>query len=56
MFGKYSYFSKVEWKFYNIKFGSSTYPDKQEASAASEKLLGVILPILEKDHWPSGLW
>jgi hypothetical protein len=56
MFGKYSYFSKVEWKFYNIKFGSSTYPDKQEASAASEKLLGANLPILEKDHWPSGLW
>ncbi len=56
LFGKFSYFSKVEWKFYNNKFGRATYPNKQEALAASEKLLAVILPILEKEHWPSGLW
>jgi len=56
LFGKYSYFSKVEWKFYNNSFGRVIYPDKEAALAASEKLLAVILPILEKEHWPSGLW
>jgi hypothetical protein len=53
LFGRFSYFSKVEWKFYNSKFGRAIYPDKQAALAASEKLLAVILPILEKEHWPS---
>ena len=53
IFGKYSYFSKVEWKFYNNKLGRISYPNKQEAVAASEKLLKVILPILEQEHWPS---
>jgi hypothetical protein len=52
LFGKYSYFSKVEWKFFNNKFGRITYPDKHEALAASEKLMTVILPILETEHWP----
>lgn len=56
LFGKFSYFSKVEWKFYNSRFGRVTYPNKQEALAASEKLLTVILPVLEREHWPSGLW
>ena len=56
LFGKFSYFTKVEWKFYNSRLGRLTYPNKQEALAASEKLLGVVLPVLEKDHWPSGLW
>jgi hypothetical protein len=56
LFGKYSYFSKVEWKFYGNNFGRITYPDKQEAVAASEKLLNVILPVLEQQCWPSGLW
>ncbi|MCJ7729861.1 MAG: RNA binding protein fox-1 homolog [Sedimentisphaerales bacterium] len=56
LFGKFSYFSKVEWKFYNSRFGRVTYPNKQEALAASEKLLAVILPVLEREHWPSGLW
>lgn len=56
LIGKYSYFSKVEWKFYNNNFGRVVNPDKQEAIKASEKLLTVILPVLEKDHWPSGLW
>lgn len=49
---KYSYFSKVEWKFFNTRFGSKTYPSKKEAIAASQKLLSVVLPILEKEHWP----
>jgi hypothetical protein len=50
--GKYSYFSKVEWQFYNKKFGSKIYPTKEEAVTANQKLLGVILPILERQHWP----
>jgi hypothetical protein len=55
-FSKFSYFSKVEWKFYNVTSGRTTYPNKREALAASEKLLAVILPVLEKEHWPSGRW
>jgi hypothetical protein len=53
---RFSYFSKVEWKFYGNDLGRMTYPDKQQALSASEKLLKVILPVLEKEHWPSGLW
>jgi hypothetical protein len=56
LFRKYSYFSKVEWKFFNGGFGRITYPNKEEAIAASEKLLGVILPVLEKEYWPADLW
>ena len=48
LFGRHSYFSKVELVF-NV---SSVPPTKQEAVAAGEKLLAVILPILEKKHWP----
>ncbi len=51
IFGKYSYFSKVEWKFYNPGAGK-TYPVKDEAVTASKKLLKVILPVLERRHWP----
>jgi hypothetical protein len=55
--GKHSYFCKVEWKFFNAGFSvagqrGSVYPAKEEAVTASQKLLGVILPILEKEHWP----
>ena len=56
LFGKFSYFSKVEWKFFNRTPGQISYPNKQEALAASEKLLAVILPVLEKEYWPSGNW
>ena len=52
IFSKYSYFSKVEWKFFNIRFKKPVYPDKEEAITASKKLLNIILPILEKEHWP----
>ncbi len=48
LFGKYSYFSKIELAFNQ----ALAAPSKQEAIKASEKVLGVILPILEKDHWP----
>ncbi|MHC4691587.1 MAG: hypothetical protein ACYS67_02515 [Planctomycetota bacterium] len=52
IFSKYSYFSKVEWKFFNIRFKKPVYPSKEEAITASQKLLSTILPILEKEHWP----
>jgi len=52
IFSKYSYFSKVEWKFFNTRFNKPFYPNKEEAVTASQKLLSVILPILEKEHWP----
>ncbi len=51
--GKHSYFSKVEWKFFNTSgFGGQVYPTEGGAVKASQKLLTVILPILEKEHWP----
>lgn len=52
IFSKYAYFSKVEWKFFNTKLDATVYPSTEEAVAASQKLLSVILPILEKEHWP----
>jgi hypothetical protein len=52
IFSKYVYFSKVEWKFFGTKFGRTTYPSKEEAISASENLLAVILPVLEREHWP----
>jgi hypothetical protein len=48
IFGKYSYFCKIELVFNQALVS----PTKQEAVEASEKALGVILPILERDHWP----
>jgi len=51
IFSKHVYFCKVEWNFLS-KSGEKTYPPKGEAVTASEKLLGVILPILEEEHWP----
>lgn len=48
IFGKFSYFSKVELAFNQ----GPILPVKEEALAAGEKLLGVILPILEANHWP----
>lgn len=52
LFRKSSYFSKVEWKFFNNKFGVSVYPDKEQAVTAGRKLLDVILPVLQRHHWP----
>jgi hypothetical protein len=48
LFRKYSYFCKIELVF-NQAFVA---PDKKQAVTASEKLLAVILPILEREHWP----
>jgi hypothetical protein len=48
LFHRHSYFCKIELVF-NQSFVA---PDKERAVAASEKLLNVILPILEREHWP----
>ncbi len=48
LFGESSYFCKVELVFNR----SSAVPGKEAAVRASEKLLSVILPILEREHWP----
>ncbi len=56
LFGKFSYFSKIEWKFYNVTSGRTVYPNKQEALGASTKLMTIILPVLEQEYWPSGHW
>ncbi|MHC4616619.1 MAG: hypothetical protein ACYTEQ_02570 [Planctomycetota bacterium] len=52
VFSKYVYFSKVEWKFFNTKFGQTIYPRKEEAVAASVRLLSALLPVLEREFWP----
>jgi len=49
IFKKHVYFCKVEWTFLS-ESGGRAYPKKEEAVAASQKLLGVILPILENEH------
>jgi len=52
-FGKYSYFSKVEWKFFGGERVKMSYPTKKKSVlAASEKLLSVLLPVMEREHWP----
>lgn len=51
-FSKYSYFSKVEWQFYGVDAFGRIFPDRQQVVRASEKLLRVVLPALEKEHWP----
>jgi hypothetical protein len=48
LFRRSSYFSKIEV----VLNQSSVAPRKEQAVAASEKLLAVILPILEEEHWP----
>jgi len=52
LFSKHSYFTKIEWKFFNEKFGGFVYPEKETAISASEKMLNVFLPVLESGHWP----
>lgn len=47
--GKYSYFSKVEWRFFG---GNNAAPTSEQAIKASKPLLETILPILETQHWP----
>ena len=52
IFGKSSYFCKVEWYFINPDTGAKMYPKEEQIVTASRKLLSVILPVLEKEHWP----
>jgi hypothetical protein len=51
-FSKYSYFSKVEWYFFNRSDAGTSFPSKEQANEASQKFLQILLPILENDHWP----
>jgi len=46
---QYSYFSKIEIKFFNSK---GICPEKAQIAKAAEKLLKVLLPVLERNHWP----
>jgi len=48
IFGKHSYFCKIEIIF-NQKINT---PNKEEAVKACQKILNVVLPLLEKEHWP----
>ncbi len=52
LFGTYSYFSKVEWKFYGKGPGSIIYGNKADVLSAGEKLISLLLPLLETEHWP----
>ena len=51
-FSKYSYFCKVEWKFYGVDSFGLIYPDKEQTLDASARLMKVLLPELEENHWP----
>ena len=51
-FGKYSYFAKIEWQFYGSDYTGRIYPTQEQVLQASQKLLSILLPVLEEDHWP----
>lgn len=48
LFGRNSYFCKVELVFNK----SSIAPTKEQVVEASQKLLVLILPVLEREYWP----
>lgn len=48
IFRRHSYFCKVELVFNQ----SLAAPSKEDAVAAGERLLAVLLPVLEREHWP----
>jgi hypothetical protein len=52
-FSRYSYFCKVEWKFFGQDAFGLTYPDKEQTLEASTKLLSALLGELETNHWPN---
>ena len=52
LLGKYSYFAKVEWKFYGRGYSGAIYPDKKEIIEASEKFLSILLDVMDKEFWP----
>ncbi len=47
-FQRFSYFCKVEFVFNQCPVG----PTKGVAAAACEEFLSVVLPVLEREHWP----
>ena len=49
VFSKHSYFCKIELVFNQ----SSDATAREPATVASEKLLAVLLPLLEQEHWPN---
>jgi len=51
-FSKYSYFCKVEWKFFGRDSFGDVYPNQEQTLAASEKLMAILLGELEANHWP----
>ncbi|HOK96384.1 MAG TPA: hypothetical protein PK052_06410 [Anaerohalosphaeraceae bacterium] len=51
-FSKYSYFCKVEWKFYGADAFGVVYPSQEQTLEASRRLLARLLPELEANHWP----
>jgi hypothetical protein len=48
IFSRYSYFSKIELAFNQANVTAT----KEDAVAAGERLLAVLLPLLEQNHWP----
>ncbi len=48
LFRKHAYFCKIELVFNQ----SPASPTQETATAAGEKLLTVLLPLLEQEHWP----
>jgi len=48
LFRRHAYFCKIELVFNQ----SSVAPSREMAAAASEELLAVLLPVLEREHWP----
>ena len=48
IFRRHSYFCKIEMVFNQ----AAVSPTRERAATASEKLLGVLLPLLEQEHWP----
>jgi hypothetical protein len=48
IFRKHAYFSKIELAFNQ----GYVAPSKADAVGASERLLTVLLPVLEREHWP----
>lgn len=48
IFRKHSYFCKIELVFNQ----SRVAPAKEEAVTAGERILAVLLPVLEQEHWP----
>ena len=48
IFRRHSYFCKIEMVFNQ----AAVSPTRERAATASEKLLGVLVPLLEQEHWP----